>query len=57
MKEQKFVIKKGTIIKIKGLPFELVQDTKVSGTYENYKLAFSQSEHSLPKPDQAAPLP
>ena len=51
---QEFIIKKGTTIKINGLPFTLEQDTKVSGTSDNYKLAFNQSEHSLFSPTQAA---
>lgn len=55
MKEimQEFIIKAGTIIKIKGLPFKLEQDTKVSGTTQNYKLVSNQSEQSLSKPNQA----
>ncbi|CAD7288258.1 hypothetical protein [Campylobacter suis] len=55
MKTQKeFTIKAGTIISIKGLPFRLEQDVRVSGTNANYKLALSQSEHSLLSPCQAA---
>ena len=50
---QEFIIKKGTTIKINGLPFTLEQDTKVSGTSDNYKLAFNQSEQAALKPIQA----
>lgn len=50
---QEFIIRKGTTIKINGLPFTLEQDTKVSGTSDNYKLAFNQSEQAVSKPVQA----
>ena len=38
----KFTLPKGTIIKISGLPFELMNDTVISGNAENYKLALNQ---------------
>ena len=51
MNAQEFItIPKGTVIKIKGIPFELKEDTKVLGLESNYKLALSQSEHCLSKP-------
>ena len=54
MNAQEFItIPKGTVIKIKGIPFELKEDTKVLGLESNYKLALSQSEHCLSKPVQA----
>jgi|GEM_PF-1776906 len=44
----------GTIITIKGLPFELAQDCNVLTNENNYKLFVSQSEHSVESPFQAA---
>jgi len=38
-------IKKGTIVKIKGIPFELVNNTKMETNDNNYKLVFNQSRH------------
>lgn len=51
---KKLTVKKGVLIHINGLPFTLEQDTKVSGTSDNYKLAFNQLEHFLFSPNQAA---
>lgn len=43
----------GTIIKIKGMPFELAGDTPVLGRAENLQFAFNQSDTSVSMPDQA----
>lgn len=53
-KIKKLTVKKGALIHINGLPFSLCKNTKVLGNPKNYKLAFSQSEHLLFSPDQAA---
>lgn len=39
-----FYLPKGTIIKVKGMPFELLEETPVDGREENYNLALSHSE-------------
>ena len=51
---KKLTVKKGVLIHINGLPFNLCKNTKVLGNPKNYKLAFNQSEHSLFSPNQAA---
>lgn len=43
---KKLTVKKGVLIHINGLPFNLCKNTKVLGNPKNYKLAFNQSEHS-----------
>lgn len=53
-KIKKLTVKKGVLIHINGLPFSLCKNTKVLGNPKNYKLAFSQSEHLLFSPNQAA---
>ncbi len=53
-KIKKLTVKKGALIHINGLPFSLCKNTKVLGNPKNYKLAFSQSEHLLFSPNQAA---
>lgn len=47
----------GTIIKIKGMPFELTGDTPVLGLKENFQFAFSQSDTLVSMPDQALSEP
>ncbi|WP_208281113.1 hypothetical protein [Massilia oculi] len=44
MEEDMVVLPKGTLIKLRGLPFRLQEDTPVDGLQENYNLAMSQSE-------------
>jgi len=38
-KEEIIIMKRGTIIKLNGIPFELASDTRVIGLLNNYKLA------------------
>lgn len=59
---EELTIPKGTVIHLKGIPFELPEDTKVLGLKSNFELAnypcsasISQSEHSFDNPFQAPP--
>ena len=47
----------GTIIKLNGFPFMLVESAEVSGKAENYKLALSQSDTCCESPIHAAASP
>lgn len=44
----------GTIIKIQGIPVELLSETEVFVSEANYKLLVSQDEHSSLNPAHAA---
>ena len=44
---------KGTLIKIKGIPFELKEETTCETGLENYKLSFNHLEQLLSNPVQA----
>jgi hypothetical protein len=44
MEDEMVVLPKGTLIKLRGLPFRLKEDTPVDGLQENYNLAMSQSD-------------
>lgn len=48
-----FILPKGTVVKFKGLPFELMEDVATNGSEENYKLALSQSLATCSMPIQA----
>lgn len=51
-----FVLPKGTLVKFRGLPFELLEDVATNGSEENYKLALSHETTSGFNPNQAADL-
>ena len=49
-----FTLPEGTIVKINGFPFQLMNATTVSGNENNYKLSLSHLETSSDSPIQAA---
>lgn len=57
MSQVEFVIPKGTVCKLGGIPFELAQDTMAIAGSDIYKLFLSQSEHCVSNPVHAADLP
>lgn len=50
---QELTVPAGTIIKIKGVPFKLPDDTAVLGLPQNLQFALSQSETCGANPAQA----
>lgn len=44
MEDNMFVLPKGTLVKVGGLPFRLLQDVQTDGSAENYNLALSHSD-------------
>jgi hypothetical protein len=48
------ILRKQSIVKINGIPFELSSDAPAKTAEENYKLFLSQSEHCDENPSHAA---
>jgi len=48
-----FVLPKGTMVKVGGLPFRLLEDAPTDGSETNYKLALSHAEICGDNPRQA----
>jgi hypothetical protein len=51
-----FTLPEGSIVKINGFPFQLLNATVVSGDEANYKLSLSHLDISSDSPIQAASL-
>lgn len=48
-----FVLPRGTLVKVGGLPFRLLQDVETDGSKVNYKLALSHAEATVDTARQA----
>lgn len=48
-----FVLPKGTLVKVGGLPFQLLEDVPTDGSEVNYRLALSQFDTCVESPRQA----
>ena len=53
VKMQTYKVPKGTIVKLNGIPLQLLDSVNVTTTKENYKLSLSQDEHLSLNPVQA----